>query len=203
MEYYSLDEHHLDTRSLSEIADRLNSGDTIIFPTDSIYAMGCSLHSKKGIEKICSLAGKKKENANLSLICSDFKDVAEYTAPMSNSIFKTMKGYLPGPYTFILNADQKVKRLFSSKKKTVGIRIPDCGITLKLIEQLGHPLVSTSLHSEDEVQQFLTEPDEIIENHNDRVDMFLDNGAGDNIPSTVLDCTTGKVLLVREGKGEL
>lgn len=203
MEYYSLNEHHFNSQDIYKICERLRKDATIIFPTDTIYALGCSLHSKKGIDKICNLAGKKREAANLSIICSDFKEITNYSKPLTNTVFKLMKRSLPGPYTFILEADQKIKRLFGSKKKTVGIRIPNNAIILKIIEELGHPLVSTSLHSEDEIQQFLTEPEEIIENFNEKVDVFIDDGAGENMGSTVVDCSEGEIVILRQGKGEL
>ena len=203
MEYFSLNEHHFNSQDLHQIVKRLKKGETIIFPTDTIYALGCSLNSKSGIDKICSLSGKKRETANLSIICSNFKEITTYSKPMSNKVFKLMKSNLPGPFTFILEADQKIKRLFGSKKKTVGVRVPDNEVTLKIIEELGHPLVSTSIHSEDEIQQFLTEPDEIIERYNEEVDLFVDDGAGDNIGSTVIDCSSGHIEVLREGKGEI
>ena len=203
MEYFSLNEHHINSQDIFKIGKILNNDGVIIFPTDTIYALGCSLHSKKGIDKICLLANKKREAANLSIICKDFKEITEYSRPLTNRVFKLMKRSLPGPYTFILEADQKIKKLFGSKKKSVGVRIPNNFILSKIVEELGHPLVSTSLHSEDEIQKFLTEPDEIIDNFNELVDAFVDDGAGANTGSTVIDCTDGEVNIVRIGLGEV
>ncbi len=203
MEYFSLNEHHFNSHDLFEICKIIKNDGVIIFPTDTIYALGCSLYSKKGIDKICLMANKKREAANLSIICSDFKQVTEFSRPVTNQVFKLMKRNLPGPFTFILEADQKVKKLFGSKKKSIGIRIPNNVILLKLVEELGHPLVSTSLHSEDEIQKFLTEPEEIIKNFNEQVDVFIDDGAGANVGSTVVDCTEDDIVVVRNGLGEL
>lgn len=203
MEYFSLNEHHFNSQDLHKICEILKKDGVVIFPTDTIYAMGCSLYSKKGIDKICVLANKKREAANLSIICNDFKVITEYSRPLTNKVFKIMKRSLPGPFTFILEADQKIKKLFGSKKKTVGVRIPNNPILLKIIEELGHPLVSTSLHSEDEIQKFLTEPEEIIENFNESVDAFVDDGAGANIGSTIVDCSDNEIIVLRNGLGEL
>jgi tRNA threonylcarbamoyl adenosine modification protein (Sua5/YciO/YrdC/YwlC family) len=189
-------------RKIDQAAEIIRKGGVVIFPTDTIYALGCDLNNNRAIEKVCRILGKKPEKANLSLICSDLSILSQYCAPVNSTVFKLMKRCLPGPYTFILKSSRLVPKLFQTNKKTVGIRIPDNNILSELLKSLEFPLVSASVHSEDEIQEYLTDPDEIYEKFSGQVDLFIDGGAGDNRPSTIIDCIDGEPVLIREGKGE-
>ena len=190
-----------DARKIREAANLLSKGEVIIIPTDTIYAVACKLSNKKGIAKICKLLGKKPTKANLSLLCKDLSHISMYTKSFSNVVFKLMKHVLPGPYTFILDASNQIPKLFGTNKKTVGIRVPDNEIVQNLVDVLGEPLVSSSIHSEDEILDYLTDPNEIYEEWKYKVAAVLDGGAGGNVGSTVIDCTGQEPVLVREGAG--
>lgn len=192
-----------DARKIAQAAEIIKKGGIIVFPTDTIYALGCDLDNNKAIEKVCRILGKKPERANLSLICADLSALSQYTAPINSTVFKLMKHCLPGPYTFLLKASRLVPKLFQTNKKTVGIRVPDNKIVHALLEQLPYPLVSASIHAEDEVIDYLTDPDEIYEKFQGQIDVMIDGGAGGNEPSTIIDCIDGEPILVREGKGEV
>lgn len=190
-----------DQRKIKQLVEYLKDGGVIIIPTDTIYALACDLYNKKGIDQICKLLGKKPNKANLSLICRDLSHISEYTRQIPNPIYKLMKRLLPGPYTFILNATSNVGRIFKSNKKTVGIRVPDNEIVRSLVNALGNPLVSSSIHSEDEIQEYLTEPEEIYTIWEQKVEYIIDGGAGMNMGSTVIDCTQSTPYIIREGLG--
>lgn len=194
--------HNPDSRDLALVADKMKDGAVIIFPTDTIYAMGCLMTKKDSIDRIIKISGKKEKQARLSLICKDIKTVADYTLPYSNHIFKTMKRYLPGPYTFILKANTFVTKYFKNNKKEIGIRIPDNNIILELLSHLDAPIISTSLNN-DELNQYFVDPNVIEEAFEHKVDYLLDGGIGEKIGSTVLDCTEGDIVIVRQGKGEV
>lgn len=190
-----------DKRKIKEIAAGLKNGDVIIIPTDTIYALACDLYNKKGIERICKLLGKKPHKANLSMLCKDLSNISDYTRQIPNPIYKLMRHLLPGPFTFILNANSNVPKIFMSNRKTVGIRVPENDIVHELINELGNPLVSSSIHAEDEIIDYLTDPDDIHDEWENKVDLFVDGGVGGNQPSTVLDCTEEEAWVVREAKG--
>jgi len=192
-----------ESRKIKQAADIIRDGGIVIFPTDTIYALGCDLGNNRTIEKVCKILGKKPQKANLSLICSDLSDLSKYSAPLNSTTFKLMKQCLPGPYTFILPASRLVPKLFQSNKKTIGIRVPENQIVHDLMQELGHPIASSSVHSEDEIQDYLTDPDEIYDSFSHQIDLFIDGGPGDNEPSTIIDCVDGTPYLVREGKGEV
>lgn len=187
-------------RDLQKLAEQINDGAIVIFPTDTIYAMGCLMTQKSSIDKIVKILGKREKQTKMSLICHDLKSVADYTLPYSNHIFKSMKRYLPGPYTFILNADTSVTRYFKNNKKDIGIRIPDNAITLGLLEFLDAPLISTSLNDGD---RYYIDPDVIEEEFQYKVDILIDGGLGTNEESTVLDCREGDIEVMRLGKGSV
>lgn len=193
--------HHPDQRHIRKLADQLRNGEVIIVPTDSIYALVCDINSNAAIEKICKILGKKPQKANLSLLCRDLSNISEYCLQIPNPVFKLMKQVLPGPYTFILNANTQVPKIFKANKKTVGIRVPDNDIIQSLLLELERPLVSSSIHSEDEIQQYLTDPEEIHAIFEYQVSVVVDGGAGQNIGSTVLDCTGKEIEIIREGLG--
>ncbi|MBK9256090.1 MAG: threonylcarbamoyl-AMP synthase [Saprospiraceae bacterium] len=190
-------------RDLKVIADRINEGAIVIFPTDSVYALGCLMTNKPGIERICKILDKKEKQARMSLICPNISVISEYTLPIDNHVFKTMKRYLPGPYTFILKSNNFVQKFFKNAKEEIGVRIPNNKIIQELHQYLEAPLISTSLNSEDGIKKFYTDPDEIEHDFNHSVDLLLDGGIGDSGESTVLDCTTSEIEIIRQGKGEV
>ena len=191
-------------RYVKMILECLKDGGTIIFPTDTIYGLGGDIHSPKAFERICQIKGIKKEKANFSFIFHDLSMLSEFTRPITNEVYKMMKRNLPGPFTFILNANNNIPRIFQSKKKTIGIRIPDQPIITNLVRELGNPIMTTSIvDEEDERGGYLTDPEEINERYKDLVDIIIDGGAGEHVASTVVDCTEDEVYIVRQGKGEL
>lgn len=190
-------------KNIREVVEWLANDGVVVFPTDTIYAIGCSIYSAKAIERIARIKGLNPKKANFSFLCHDLSQISEFTRPISNDVFKLMRRTLPGPYTFILNANSKVPKMFENKKKTVGIRIPDNPIMLEIISELGHPIMSTSIHDEDGILEYSTDPELINERYKDLVDVVVDGGIGDNKPSTIIDCTGDEILMVREGKGEI
>jgi tRNA threonylcarbamoyl adenosine modification protein (Sua5/YciO/YrdC/YwlC family) len=190
-------------RDLKKVIQILNQDGVVIVPTDTIYAMACRLDSKKAIEKMARVSGKKSEKVNFSLLCADLAHIADYTAFIEKSIFRMLKNNLPGPFTFILEANKQVSKWFSGNKKTIGIRVPDNIIVQQLVSNLGVPLVVTTIHHDDKVVQYMTDPEEIFEKFQYKVDAVIDAGAGGNEPSTVVDCTQDEPLIIRQGKGIL
>lgn len=188
-------------RQIKIVVDCLMDGGIIIYPTDTVYGLGCDIFKSKAIERIALIKGIKVDKANFSFICNDLSQLSDYSKPIPNNIFKLMKSYLPGPFTFILNASNNVPKLIQSKKKTVGIRIPENNIPLEIVKSLGNPIMSTSIHDEDEILEYTTDPELIYEKYNKLVDIVIDGGFGGNEPSTVIDCTTDEAVVVREGKG--
>lgn len=185
------------------VVECLNDGGIIIYPTDTVYGLGCDIFKSKAVERIALLKGIKADKANFSFICDDLSQLSDFAKPIPNNIFKLMKNNLPGPYTFILNASSNVPKLIQSKKKTVGIRIPDNNIPIEIVRELGHPIMSSSIHDEDEILEYTTDPELIYEKYNKLVDIVIDGGFGDNEASTVIDCTTDIPQVIREGKGQI
>jgi len=190
-------------KNIRQTASVLENGGVVIFPTDTIYAIGCSIYSPRALERIARIKGLNPKNANFSFLFYDLSHLSEYTRPISNEVYKMMRRTLPGPYTFILNASSSIPKILGHKKKTVGIRIPDNHILLEIIKELGHPIMSTSVHDDDEILEYTTDPELIHERYEDLVDLVIDGGHGDNQPSTVFDCTGEEIELIREGKGEV
>ncbi|HOX78687.1 MAG TPA: L-threonylcarbamoyladenylate synthase [Bacteroidales bacterium] len=190
-------------KAIRQAAKVLEDGGLVIFPTDTIYAIGCSIYSQRALERMARIKGVNPKNANFSFLFYDLSQLSEYTRPISNEVYKLMKRTLPGPYTFILEANSNVPKILGIKKKTVGIRIPDNGILLEIMRELGKPVMSTSVHDDDEVIEYTTDPELIHERYEDLVDLVIDGGHGDNIPSTVYDCTGEEIVVVREGKGDI
>jgi tRNA threonylcarbamoyl adenosine modification protein (Sua5/YciO/YrdC/YwlC family) len=190
-------------KAVRQAVEVLARDGVVIFPTDTIYAIGCSIYSTRALDRIARIKGINPKKANFSFLCHDLSQIAEFTRPISNDVFKLMRRNLPGPYTFILNANSTIPKIFENKKKTIGIRIPDNPILLHLISELGHPLMSTSIHDEDDILEYSTDPELIHEKYRDMVDLVIDGGYGDNTPSTIIDCTGEEILMVREGKGEI
>jgi tRNA threonylcarbamoyl adenosine modification protein (Sua5/YciO/YrdC/YwlC family) len=190
-------------RQISKIIEILEKGGIIIYPTDSVYGMGCDIHNRKAVDKIARIKGIKSDKANFSIICHSLSQLSDYTRPISNVVFKLMKKNLPGPFTFILKANNKVPDIFQSNKKTVGIRIPNNNIVLEIVKEFGSPLLTTSVHDEDEIIEYTTDPELIHENFGEVVDVVIDGGYGQNVPSTVVDCTEEEPVIIRQGIGVL
>jgi tRNA threonylcarbamoyl adenosine modification protein (Sua5/YciO/YrdC/YwlC family) len=188
---------------IRKIVDLLEKGGIVIYPTDTVYAMGCDIRATKAIEKIARLKGLNPKNPELSLIFHDMSQLSEYTIIHDNTIFKLLKRNLPGPFTFIVQANNQIPRLFKNKKKTVGIRIPDNKIVLELVRELGRPIITTSIHDPDEVIEYTTDPELIYEKYRDFADAVIDGGFGNNEASTVVDCTGEEILIERQGLGVL
>ena len=189
-------------KAIQQVTDCLRDGGIVIFPTDTIYGLGCDIYKPKAIEKIISITGDEKKKNALSFICHDLSHLSDFTPPIENHIFKAMKRALPGPYTFILNANNQVPKMIHGSRKTVGIRIPDNDIIRAIVKELGHPVFSTSIKDDDEIVEYTTDPELIYERYGDLVDIVIDGGYGDNNPSTIVDCTSGNIEIIREGKGD-
>ncbi|MFA7489717.1 MAG: L-threonylcarbamoyladenylate synthase [Mariniphaga sp.] len=190
-------------RDILKVVDVLRDGGIIIYPTDTVYGLGCDITNVKAVEKVARFKGIIIEKSNFSFICSDLSHLSDYTKPIPNSVFKLIKKNLPGPFTFILEANNNVPRYFKGKKKTVGIRIPDNNIIREIIYELGNPILSTSIRDDDEILEYTTDPELIYEKYKDFADLVIDGGFGELIPSTVIDCTGDTIQIIREGKGLL
>ena len=190
-------------RNIKMIIECLENDGVIIFPTDTIYAIGCSVNSSKALDRIARIKGIKKEKANFSFIFHDLSMLSEYTKPLNNDVFKLMKRNLPGAFTFIVEANNNVPKLFKNNKKTIGIRIPDQPIITNIVRELGCPIITTSILDEDEISGFMTDPEDINDAYSDKVDIIIDGGYGDKEESTVVDCTDNDIVVLREGKGIL
>ena len=176
-------------RKIGKVIECLENGGVIVYPTDTVYGLGCDIHNQKAVERICRIKGIKPNKANLSFICNDLSHLSEYAAQLDNSTFKLLKRTLPGPFTFILKASNVVPKLFKNNKKTVGIRVPDNKIAQTLVQELGRPILSTSLKADDDFVEYLTDPFDIYEQYKKLVDIVIDGGIGRTVPSTVVDCT--------------
>jgi len=192
-----------DEKKIASVVDTLNKDGLIIYPTDTVYGLGCNIFSQKAINRVARLKGVSLKKANFSIICSGLSHLSDYTKQIDNSVFKLLKNHLPGPYTFILPANNRVPKLFQSGKKTVGIRIPDNPIILEIVKQLGNPIMTTSVVDEDDIIEYTTDPELIHDRYKNIVDLVIDGGYGDNTPSTVIDCTKQPPEIIREGKGEI
>lgn len=201
--FVELNPSNPDDRIIQDIIKVLNKGGVIIYPTDTVYALGCSLHHKRAIENLAKLKGLKLKKSNFALICYDLSNLSEYTRYIDRPTYKILNKNLPGPFTFILPASTRIPKLFDSNKKTIGIRIPDSNLIRKIVQELGHPLVTTSIHDDDEILEYTTDPYAIQEKWEAQVDMIIDGGYGNNEPSTVVDCSDGDVEILRQGIGEL
>lgn len=194
---------NMNQKHIRQIVDLLESGGIIIYPTDTIYAMGCDINATKSIEKIARFKGLNPKNPSLSLIFHDMSQLSEYTIIRDNTVFKLLKRNLPGPFTFIVQANNQIPKLFKNKKRTVGIRIPDNEIVLELVRELGRPIITTSIHDPDELVEYTTDPELIYEKFCDFVDIVIDGGYGKNEASTVVDCTGDEIVIERQGLGIL
>jgi tRNA threonylcarbamoyl adenosine modification protein (Sua5/YciO/YrdC/YwlC family) len=190
-------------RQIRHVVDQLEAGGIIIYPTDTVYAMGCDIKAHKSIERIARLKGLNPDNPDLSLIFLNMSQLSEYTTIRDNSVFKLLKRNLPGPFTFIVRANNQIPKMFKNKKKTVGIRIPDNSIVLEIVRELGRPIITTSIHDQDEIIEYTTDPELIHEKYRDFADIVIDGGYGKNEASTIVDCTTDEPVVVRQGLGIL
>lgn len=189
-------------REILRIVDVLRDGGIIIYPTDTVYGLGCDITNARAVEKVARIKGVKVEKNNFSFICSDLSHLADYTKPIPNHIFKLMKKNLPGPFTFLLEANNNLPKYFKGKK-TVGIRVPDNNIIREIVRQLGNPILSTSIKDDDEILEYTTDPELIEEKYGEITDLVIDGGYGELIPSTIVDCTSEEIEITREGKGVL
>ena len=188
--------------AIARVVKVLQDGGLVIYPTDTVYGLGCDITNTKALERIAKIKGVKLEKANFSFICHDLSNLSDYVKQIDTATFKLLKKSLPGPYTFILPGNSNLPKEFK-KKTTVGIRIPDNSITLEIVRQLGNPIVSTSIYDEDEVIEYTTDPELIFEKWQNLVDMVIDGGYGDNVGSTIIDLSGDEPMVVREGKGSL
>lgn len=188
--------------AIKKVVDVLKNGGLIIYPTDTVYGLGCDITNSKALEKIAKIKGIKLKKANFSFICNDLSHISDYVKQIDTATFKILKRALPGPYTFILPGNNDLPKEFR-KKKTVGIRVPDNNIALKIVEMLGNPIVSTSIYDEDEVIEYSTDPELIFEKWQHKVDLVIDGGYGDNVASTIIDLSGYEPEVIREGKGSL
>lgn len=202
-ELIKLYEENTDRKKLRQIAETLKEGGIIIYPTDTIYGIGCDLFNKKAIDKLCWIKGIKPKNLNLSFICYDLSEISHYVKRIDTPTFKVLKKALPGPFTFILESNSAVPKILGANKKTVGIRIPNNNIVRAIVNTLGNPLVNSSIKDDDEILEYTTDPEIIYEDFKHQVDIVIDGGYGGNIPSTVVDCTQEEFVIIREGLGDI
>ncbi len=185
------------------IVEEMRKGAVVIYPTDTVYGIGCDINNSRAVERVARIKNINLKKDHLSFICYDLSHISDYTKSLDNHTFKVMKRNLPGAFTFILNANSNVPKLFKANKKTVGIRVPDNNIIRELVNELGHPILSTSVVDEDDIIEYTTDPELIYEKFSNLVDIVIDGGYGNNIPSTIVDCTNGDFEIIRQGKGEL
>ncbi|MFT4737638.1 MAG: tRNA threonylcarbamoyl adenosine modification protein (Sua5/YciO/YrdC/YwlC family) [Cyclobacteriaceae bacterium] len=202
-EFIKLFPDNPDPKKISHIVEVLRKGGLIIYPTDTVYGLGCDIFNSAAVERVKQLKGEKKKQTNLSFICYDLSHLSEYTRSVNTPTFKLMKKALPGPFTFILSASSKVPKLLNARKKTVGIRIPDNNIPRQIVRELGNPIVTTSIHDEDDVIEYSTDPELIYEKYQKVVDIVIDGGYGDNEASSIIDCSEDDPVIIREGKGDV
>lgn len=201
-EFIKIYEENPNPREIKRVVEILRNGGVIIYPSDTVYALGCDINNNRAMERVAQLRGVKLEKANFSFVCEDLSNLSDYVKQIDTPTFKILKRNLPGPYTFILPGNNNLPTVFK-KKKEVGIRIPDNAITRAIVHGLGNPIISTSIKDEDEVIEYTTDPELILEKWDKLVDLVIDGGYGGNVASTVIDLTGGEPLVVREGKGDL
>lgn len=196
-------EENLNEKHLKQVFECLHDGGVIIYPTDTIYALGCDIENRKGIERVAQIKGVKAEKADFSFVFYDLSHISEYTKQFDTGIFKLLKRNLPGPFTFILEANNTIPKLFKNKKRTLGIRVPNNVICRSVVEKFNRPIISTSIHDDDEIIEYTTDPELIYEKYKNKIDLMIDGGMGNNEASTVVDLTSGSPEIIRQGIGEL
>lgn len=192
---------NINDRYMDRAVKLLKSGGVIVVPTDTIYALACDIHSNDAFERICRIKHVKLDKANFSFICYDLSNISDFTKPFSTEVFRLMKSCLPGPFTFILNANSKVPAIFKSNKKTIGIRVPDNNITRRIVQELGNPIMVTTVHGGNQILEYSSDPLEIDARIGEQVDLVIDGGYSELEPSTIIDCTSDEPYIVRQGKG--
>jgi tRNA threonylcarbamoyl adenosine modification protein (Sua5/YciO/YrdC/YwlC family) len=190
-------------RKIHHVVDVIKAGGIVVYPTDTVYGIGCDLMNRKAIERLCQILGIKPHKLNLSFICYDLSHISEYVRRIDTPVFKILKKSLPGPFTFILESSSKVPRILDVNKKTVGIRIPNHHVPRMIVQQLGNPLITSSLKDDDRIREYTTDPEDIFNDLKKVVDLVIDSGAGGNIPSTIVDCTGSEPVITRQGLGEI
>tara|TARA_B100000945_G_C20350924_1_gene582198 strand:- start:175 stop:795 length:621 start_codon:yes stop_codon:yes gene_type:complete len=190
-------------KKIRQVVDCLKEGGIIIYPTDTVYALGCDAFNKKALEKICRIKNLDIKKHKLSFLCYDLSHISDFTKQLSTATYKLMKKTLPGPYTYILNANNNIPKLFKSKKKEIGIRIPDNSIAREIVKLLERPIATTSIKDEDKLIEYSTDPELIYLNYSHQVEIVIDGGYGENIPSTIIRCIDNKPIIEREGKGDI
>lgn len=201
-EFIKIYEENPNPKEIAKVVKVLKAGGLIIYPTDTVYGLGCDINNVKALERVARIKNVKLEKSNFSFICEDLSNLSDYVKQIDTSTFKILKRALPEPYTFILPGAKSLPHPFK-KKKTVGIRVPNNSIAIEIVKQLGNPIISTSIHDDDEVLEYTTDPELIYEKWKDIVDLVIDAGYGDNHASTVIDLSEGDPIIVREGKGSL
>jgi tRNA threonylcarbamoyl adenosine modification protein (Sua5/YciO/YrdC/YwlC family) len=196
-------EKNPEQKVVQKVVELLQYGGVIIYPTDTVYGIGCDITKARAVERVARIKGIRPEKARFSFICSDLSHLSDFANHVDNTTFKLMKSFLPGPYTFILNASTQVPKSIKQKRKTVGIRIPDNNIILEIVRQLGNPILTTSLKEDDQILEYPTDPELIYEEYRDLVDAVIDGGYGGLIPSTIIDCSGDEPEVIREGLGEV
>lgn len=192
-----------DPRQIKKVVDCLKNGGLIIYPTDTVYGIGCDVNNKKAMERICRIKGLDIKKHNLAFVCYDLSHIATFTKQLATSTYKLMKKTLPGPYTFILEANNSIPKLFKNSKKEIGIRIPDNNIPREIVKELRNPIATTSVKDKDMLIEYSTDPELIYEHFNKLVDIVIDGGYGEAIPSTIVDCTNNTPEIIRKGKGDI
>jgi tRNA threonylcarbamoyl adenosine modification protein (Sua5/YciO/YrdC/YwlC family) len=200
-EFIKIYENKPNEAAIKKVGDVLRNGGLVIYPTDTVYGLGCDITNSKALERIARIKGIKLEKANFSFVCHDLSNLSNYVKQIDTPTFKILKHHLPGPYTFILPGNNNLPKEFK-KKTTVGIRVPDNAIAIEIVKQLGNPIVSTSIHDDDEVLEYSTDPELIFEKWQNLVDLVIDGGYGDNVGSTIVDLSGHEPVLIRAGKGE-
>ena len=201
--FIRLYEENPDPRKITQIVNVLRSGGLIIYPSDTIYGLGCDIFNQKAVDKVRRIKNINDKKMDLAFVCFDLSHLSVYAKNVSTPVFKLMKKTLPGPYTFILNASRKVPKILKVKKKKVGIRIPNNRIPREIVKELGNPIVTTSLHDDDQILEYATDPELIYEQYKNQVDLIIDGGYGDNQASTILDYSGEELEIIRQGKGEI
>ena len=190
-------------RKINHVIDCLKKGGIIIYPTDTIYGIGCDLMNRKSIARLCQIMDIKPQKLDLSFICNDLSHISEFVSRLDTSTFKLLKKALPGPFTFILESSSRVPKILDVNKKTVGIRIPDHIIPRTIVEILGNPLITSSIKDDDKIKEYTTDPEDIFQDFKHQVDIVIDGGPSGNIPSTVVDCTGSEPTIIRQGLGDI
>ncbi|MCW5912095.1 MAG: threonylcarbamoyl-AMP synthase [Cyclobacteriaceae bacterium] len=201
-EFLSIHPLNPEPRKINRAVEILHKGGVIVYPTDTIYGIGCDLLNRRAVERLCHITGVKPQKLNLSFICNDLSHISQYVKRIDTPQFKVLKKLLPGPFTFIFESSNNVPKILDVNKKTVGIRIPDHAIPLAIVQQLANPLITSSIKDDDTIKEYTTDPEEIFEDFKHLVDLVIDGGAGGNVPSTIVDFTSGEPEIIRQGLGE-